>query len=622
MRAIINEIRRKYQASFENYGGNDIRNTFNGELNYECGKYFITVFIGLVAWLPYIPIDLKIHQFPALAVAIRAGLSLFSIGLILLRFMNRFKYRPDTLLMTFIGYLYLGASLLTGTSGEYAQSYIGGYIFIMMLPVIAPVTTEFKFILAALSAVLFFASGHLTGMDFFNAHISYSTNDVIITIIVSLALSYIQNTLRYRYWRQRQELKDMVVKEQENIKIISELAEKAEVASRSKSNFLATMSHEIRTPMNAIIGMTSIAESTDSVERKNYAVGRIKDASVHLLGVINDVLDISKIEANKLELSPATFIFEDMLRKVVNIINFRVAEKNQNFTFHVDKNIPASLVCDDQRLAQVITNLLSNAVKFTPEYGSIHLGTELVKEENGVCEILIEVTDTGVGISEDQYSRLFAPFEQAENSTTRKFGGTGLGLAIAKRIVELMDGEIRITSEPGKGSTFSFVIRAEKPEPEGQDSSLPDLFINNESTDKLIKTDSYEGVRVLIADDVEVNREIVMSLLESTMLEFDCAANGEEAVRIFSEAPTKYDIIFMDVQMPEMDGYEATRRIRALNIPQAKEIPIVAMTANVFREDVERCLEAGMNAHIGKPLNYEEILNVLTRMLHGDSTAS
>ncbi|MDR1328723.1 MAG: PAS domain S-box protein, partial [Oscillospiraceae bacterium] len=210
----------------------------------------------------------------------------------------------------------------------------------------------------------------------------------------------------------------------------------AETASRAKGDFLSNMSHEMRTPMNAIIGMTAIGKNASDIDRKDYAFAKIDDASTHLLGVINDILDMSKIEANKFELSPDSFNFEKMLQKVVNVINFRVDEKRQSLTVHIDKNIPRVLVGDDQRLAQVITNLLSNAVKFTPEEGHITVTTRLAGEADGVCTVQIEVTDTGIGISPEQQERLFSSFQQAESSTSRKFGGTGLGLAISKRIVE------------------------------------------------------------------------------------------------------------------------------------------------------------------------------------------
>jgi signal transduction histidine kinase/CheY-like chemotaxis protein len=387
----------------------------------------------------------------------------------------------------------------------------------------------------------------------------------------------------------------------------------AEQANRAKSLFLANMSHEIRTPMNAIIGMTAIAKSTGDIEKKEYCLDKIENASAHLLGVINDILDMSKIEANKFELSCADFNFEKMLQKVVNVINFRMDEKHFNFTVGIDRNIPSSLYGDDQRLSQVITNLLSNAVKFTPEHGSIRLDTELEKEENGLCTIRISVADSGIGISEEQKRRLFSSFEQADSSTSRKFGGTGLGLAISKRIVGMMDGEIWVESKPGKGSVFTFRVNIKRGQDTGE--SLLAAGAGWKNLRVLAADDNFAGERMLLAEDVEINREIVISLLEPSSLAIDCAENGVQAVKLFTENPEKYSLIFMDVQMPEMDGYEATRRIRASDAPNAKTIPIIAMTANVFREDIEKCLASGMDAHVGKPLNLDEVLTTLRAYL-------
>jgi signal transduction histidine kinase/CheY-like chemotaxis protein len=515
----------------------------------------------------------------------------------------------------------------------------------------------------------------------------------------------------------------------------------AEAASNAKGNFLANMSHEMRTPMNAIIGMTSLAKSSTDMERKNYCLTKIESASTHLLGVINDVLDMSKIEANKLDLTPVEFNFERMLQKVVNVINTRVEEKRQEFNIRLDRRIPPVLIGDDQRLTQVITNLLSNAVKFTPEYGSIRLYADLVQETGTLCTLRIEVKDSGIGISEEQQSRLFASFQQADSGISRRYGGTGLGLAISKRIVEMMGGDIWVRSRLGEGSLFGFTVRLErgattaaesllKPginwdnmrllvvddDPEireslagimeqmkvscdtaasGEDacrlieekgpydiyfvdwnmpgmngmelsrrikregassviimisaadwnslegdakaagvdkflskpifsSSLADVI--NECLSPLTpppaaKDDAgcFRGFHLLLAEDIEINREIVLALLEQTELAIDCAENGREALRRFSEDPERYDMIFMDVHMPEMDGYEATRRIRALNLDRAKTIPIVAMTANVFRQDVERCRESGMNDHVGKPLNLEEVMAKLRKYLPRNS---
>jgi signal transduction histidine kinase/CheY-like chemotaxis protein len=514
------------------------------------------------------------------------------------------------------------------------------------------------------------------------------------------------------------------------------LKEEAENANMAKSSFLSNMSHEMRTPLNAIIGMTAIGKLAKDIEKKDYAFSKVADASAHLLGVINDILDMSKIEANKLELSPIEFDLERMLQRVINVINFRVDEKQQKLTVRIDKNIPRNLIGDDQRLSQVIANLLSNAVKFTPEGGSVHLDVRLFERTGDVCVLQFKVTDTGIGLSSDQQARLFMPFQQADNNTSRKYGGTGLGLTISKRIVEMMGGEISIESVLGGGAIFSFTARLERgtnaPQsllPSGIDwknvrilavDDAPDIreyfseianilgvscdvaasgseakrlidekgsydiyfvdwkmpgmnglelsaiikakdqeksviimissiewgVIENEAKAAGVKKflpkplfpssvadciseclginalrvseetqlddmDGLEGFRVLIVEDVEINREIVLSLLEPTRLEIDCAENGAEAVRIFSNAPDKYDIIFMDIQMPEMDGYEATRRIRMIN----QTVPIVAMTANVFREDVERCIASGMNDHVGKPLDVSEVIAKLRKYL-------
>jgi signal transduction histidine kinase/PAS domain-containing protein/ActR/RegA family two-component response regulator len=391
--------------------------------------------------------------------------------------------------------------------------------------------------------------------------------------------------------------------------MLKEALDKATVASKAKGEFLSNMSHEMRTPLNAIIGMTAIGKKSDDLKQKDYALGKIDNASKHLLGVINDVLDMSKIEANMLELSPVEYDFEKMLQKTVAVINFRVDEKKQKFKVNVDPAIPPTLIGDDQRLVQVITNLLGNAIKFTEEGGTITLDARLAEENDNVCTIQIAVSDTGIGISAEQQEKLFRSFQQAESSTTRKFGGSGLGLAISKNIVEMMGGAIQIESKPGKGSTFTFTILAKR----GTHKKTADITAEEMPLDI---NGLFAGHCILLAEDVEINREIVQALLEPTQLSIDCAENGFEAVRMFKKAPQKYALIFMDVQMPEMDGFEATRQIRTFEAEKRKkglhgQIPIIAMTANVFREDIEKCLKAGMNSHLGKPLDFNEVLEKL-----------
>jgi len=398
--------------------------------------------------------------------------------------------------------------------------------------------------------------------------------------------------------------------------MLQNIAAKEREANQSKSNFLANMSHEMRTPMNAIIGMTVIGKKAKNIEQKTLALNKIGDASSHLLGVINDVLDMAKIEANKLELSPIEYNFERMLQKVLTVVNFRVEEKKQRLTLNVDKNVPGFMIGDEQRLAQIITNLLFNAVKFTPEGGEIRLDASLVNEIDGNCELRIEVIDSGIGISDEQKEKLFLAFEQAETGISRQYGGTGLGLSISKRIIELMGGNIWVESELGKGARFIFTVKM----------LMPSMVIDcvNERLDiaddindiEVITADEFKGKKLLIVEDVEINREIVMALLEDTGLIIDCAENGDEALKKVEAAPDKYDIVFMDVHMPVMNGLESTRCIRAL--PARKRdgrLPIIAMTANVFKSNIEDCLAAGMDDHLGKPLDIEKVMEKLREYL-------
>ena len=511
----------------------------------------------------------------------------------------------------------------------------------------------------------------------------------------------------------------------------------ANAANQAKSAFLSNMSHEMRTPMNAIIGMTNIALSSGDPSRSDYCLRKVNDASNHLLGVINDILDMSKIDSGKFTLSPTEFNLEKLLIRVVNIVNFRLDEKRLQFGVHLAPDLPFSLVADDQRLAQVITNLLSNAVKFTPERGKISVEVRMLHEDEKGCRIYVAVADTGIGISPEHQKQLFTSFSQADASISRKYGGTGLGLAISRSIVEKMDGRIWVESEMGKGSKFAFEFTA----PRGsmsEEELTPSWPVRGEALHALVVDDDmatlesfkdiarklnfqcdvassgaealqmiaanmpydvlfidwrmpdidgielthqvrdkgmgnavvimitsaewteielsareagvnrfaskplfasvigdmlreclgmgqekkdgadlpdFGAYHILLAEDNEVNQEIVISLLEPTGIAVTVAENGALALAAFAKEPDSFDLIFMDMHMPEMDGITAAQKIRALDAPNARQVPIVAMTANVFREDVDRCLEAGMNDHIAKPLDFNDVLDKMKRHL-------
>ena len=373
-------------------------------------------------------------------------------------------------------------------------------------------------------------------------------------------------------------------------------------ASKAKSDFLSNMSHEIRTPLNAIVGMTTIGKKVKTTEEKNKALTSIGDASSHLLGVINDVLDMAKIEAGKLELIPVNFMFERMLQKVLSTIYFKANENEHKITINIDENIPRYIIADEQRLAQVIVNLLFNAVKFTPVGGEIHFNALLSEKTDDDFYITIEISDSGIGISKEQQEKLFDAFEQVNSGDTREYGGTGLGLAIVKRVVEMMGGEISVHSELGKGAKFSFTVNAKY--------GYKDDDINDGQL-TFVTEGAFKDKKLLVAEDVELNVKILVALLEDTGLNIECVENGLLALEEIEANPDKYDIIFMDLQMPKMDGLEATRRIRALPGQDAHKLPIIAMTANVFKEDIDNCIAAGMNDHLSKPLDIDIVLQTL-----------
>jgi signal transduction histidine kinase/CheY-like chemotaxis protein len=385
---------------------------------------------------------------------------------------------------------------------------------------------------------------------------------------------------------------------------------RAEESARAKSTFLANMSHEIRTPLNAIIGMSNLASNSKEIEKIEEYLSKVNVSAIHLLGVINDILDMSKIDAGKLEIVNSDFAVSELVRNVIMLIQFKSDEKQQILTYDIDENVPKAIISDNQRLSQVLINLLSNAVKFTPEGGEIALMVKCdATYEIGETEAALrfEVSDTGIGISDEQKRTLFGLFAQADESISRRFGGTGLGLAISKRLINLMGGDIWVKSVYGEGSVFSFTVKVK-------------IGSADENTAKdIIEIDdidgAFSGKKILLVEDIEINRMVIEGLLENSGAIIIEAENGKVACDKFLQSGGDFDLIFMDIHMPEMGGYTATETIRKMDIASAKTVPIVAMTASVFREDVEKCLEAGMNDHIGKPVEFPELIKKMKKYL-------
>jgi PAS domain S-box-containing protein len=410
------------------------------------------------------------------------------------------------------------------------------------------------------------------------------------------------------------------------VDMIKELIGAKEEAVRSmqaKTDFLSRMSHEIRTPMNAIIGMTMLAKKAKDRDGMMECLSNVENSSEQLLGLINDILDMSKIEADKLDIVAEEFDFKKLLEHVVNVIKVKTNEKQQIFTIINSMTENTRFIGDELRISQILINILSNAAKFTPDGGEITLDIGMCSEERAdiieckqksiACAtdetvLCFSIKDTGIGIPEDQIGNIFNSFEQADGTIVRRFGGTGLGLAISRKLVKLMGGEIEVKSEYGKGSTFTFGVKVGIAD-NSKVSALDEKALAAEEQLNLA------GKEILVVEDNDINRMIILGILEDTGAFITSAENGKAAVDIFEENPDKFDLILMDVQMPIMDGLTATRTIRTSRKIRGKKIPIVAMTANAFNEDKMDCISAGMNDFMSKPLSIIEFNTLLKKYL-------
>lgn len=432
-------------------------------------------------------------------------------------------------------------------------------------------------------------------------------------------LGIIWGAWRTRRWeREREAARTQLEQHRDNLESIVEertlalsvAKENAEAASRAKSTFLANMSHELRTPMNGVMGMIDLVLRRTTDEKSKDQLLKAKQSSNHLLGVINAILDLSKIEAERLMLENTEFKIGEILENLSSLMASRLKEKN----LPLKTNIPTELsnhvfIGDPLRLSQVLINLTSNAIKFT-EQGCITINAKQVTDNQTDVVLRFEIEDSGIGISAEAQQQLFTAFQQADGSMTRKYGGTGLGLAISKQLVELMGGEIGVESTCGEGSKFWFTISLLKPTLSFQDHSTEKPL----ATAEKILRENFTGTHVLLAEDEPINQEVSSSLLEAVGLTVDLAEDGEQAVSLAKE--NRYRLILMDIQMPKLNGIEATQLIRtdSLNI----DTPILAMTANAFDEDRQLCQEAGMNDHIGKPIPPQQLFEILLKWLSAE----
>ncbi|MBQ9480421.1 MAG: response regulator [Selenomonadaceae bacterium] len=457
---------------------------------------------------------------------------------------------------------------------------------------------------------VFDSEGNVAGIvavDFsaswYDAQIDKQMQTIIICMAVSLLLCVLLVLFVTRHLRQR--VNDMT-------KDLQHALEIAQSGSRAKTAFLSSVSHEIRTPMNAIIGLNHIAlENPNLPPETREQFKKIGASAKHLLSIINDILDVSRIESGRTVLKNEEFAFNNVIEQVNVIIGSQCRDKGLIYDCRAQAVANDFYIGDSVKIKQVLINILGNAVKFTPKGGTVTLQIEKTAEFDRKTTLKFTIKDTGIGMSEDYIPKIFDAFSRENDSAQNQYGSTGLGMAITKGIVDLLNGQISVESTKGVGTTFTVVITLTRAEPDA--AAHPPA---QETIDIPISTADLNGRRILLAEDVEVNAEIIKEVLKMRGMLVEHAENGQIAVDMFSAQPSGYyDAILMDMQMPVLNGLEATKRIRSLDRTDAKKIPIIALTANAFDEDVQRSMQAGMNSHLSKPIEPDTIYRTLEKLI-------